>query len=758
MNEIIRLIFSLTIVCPLSLSGQSIMGKIVDAKQQPIEGATIVLQLPDSTYLGAAISSPDGAFILDKQPINYLLFIQHLSYQTKLINGRTPNTGNIQLELKDNNLDEIVVKGERPLVRVENGRLGYDLAVLSEKQVVNNAYEALAKLPGVLENNGTLSLVGTRNLAIVINGKPTTMNSSQLETFLRNTPVNRVEKAEVIYSAPPDMHVRGAAINLVMKRSNDYSFQGELSANYQNKYFNSGGTNGNFRLSTPKMTFDIMYGANNGKDMQYIDIYSRHTLNDKVYDIAENEQLRSKYWMHNVRAAFEYSFNDKNILNIAYTGSYTPDQYNNSQTKGSFQNGNIDKYVDTHMHNVSVQYTTGFGLDIGGDYTLYTSDNNQKMHTTFESGKKSSFSLIGEQHISRYSIYADEKHNLPQNWTLGYGALFWYARDNDFQKYSYVTGDINTRNTDAITKEHTTNFYASLSKNFDTGTSISISATGEYYSIGNYHKWAVYPQVSLLFLKNQKHIFQLSLSTDKTYPGYWDMQSSVSYLNGYTELHGTPGLRPMNNYNLNGSYILNQKYIFSLFFTHTDDYFTQAPYQSSERLALIYKNTNWDYLRMCGANVLVPFSLSKWYDSRITLVGMQLHQRCDNFYDIPFNRRKWVFVGGLDNTFKIGNNLALELNANVQTPSIQGTFDMNTSFNLTTGMRWSFAKDKCTLTARCTDILNSAMPDMEVRFKGQYLDMNSGYYTRTVSLNFSYRFGGYKKKEVKNVDTSRFGH
>ena len=47
---------------------------------------------------------------------------------------------------------------------------------------------------------------------------------------------------------------------------------------------------------------------------------------------------------------------------------------------------------------------------------------------------------------------------------------------------------------------------------------------------------------------------------------------------------------------------------------------------------------------------------------------------------------------------------------------------------------------------------------MKVRFKDQYLDMNSSFYTRTVSLNFTYRFGGYKKQNVKGVDTSRFGH
>lgn len=40
-------------------------GKIVDTNQHPVEGATIVMQLPDSTYLGATISAADGTFMLE---------------------------------------------------------------------------------------------------------------------------------------------------------------------------------------------------------------------------------------------------------------------------------------------------------------------------------------------------------------------------------------------------------------------------------------------------------------------------------------------------------------------------------------------------------------------------------------------------------------------------------------------------------------------------------------------------------------------
>ncbi len=735
-----------------------VKGKIVDTQQQPIEGATIVMQLPDSTYVETGLSVSDGTFILNQQPKEYILIIQHLFYRTKQLTGKTPDAGIIQMESENYNIDEVVVTSDRPLVKAKEGRLEYNLSLLSQKQIINNAYEAICKLPGVQEKNGILSLIGTSDLTILMNGKPTTMSPEQLKTILRNTPVDRIEKAEVIYNTPPELHVRGAAINVVMKRSLDDSFQGEVNTHYQNQYFNRGGANGNFRLSTQKMTLDVMYGADNIKTLEYTELFSKHTLKDKSHEISQTERLSSKYWTHDIRTAFEYHFNDKNHLNIAYTANFTPDIHNTSIAEGNFQQSNLNKFMNTQMNNISVQYTSSLGLDIGGDYTRYTSDNNQQMHNTLLADySENRYSLTGGQRIDRYVVYADQKQRLSNNWGINYGASFRYAKDYDFQNYHDVSGNIETEDTEARLNEQTTNFYLSVNKNWATGTSFSVSATGEYYRIGDYHKWSVYPQASLTYTKNPKHIFQLSLSTDKTYPSYWAMQSSITYLNGYSELQGTPGLRPMTNYNLNSSYILRQKYIFGLFYLHTSDYFAQVPYQDTERLALVYKNTNWNYMRMVGANIILPFSIGNWYDARLSLTGMQTRQKCEHFFDIPFDRKKWMFVGALDNTFKIKETLSFELNGNIQTPFIQGTLDLASLFNLTAGMKWDFAKNKCSLAIRCNDILNTSMPDMRIRFKGQYLDMNTGFYTRITSLNFTYRFGGYKKKGFKNIDTSRFG-
>ena len=77
------------------------------------------MQLPDSTYLGAAISAADGTFVLESEPENYQLIVQHLLYQTRLVEGQTHDAGIIVLESKDYNLDEVVIEGERPFVTVK---------------------------------------------------------------------------------------------------------------------------------------------------------------------------------------------------------------------------------------------------------------------------------------------------------------------------------------------------------------------------------------------------------------------------------------------------------------------------------------------------------------------------------------------------------------------------------------------------------------------------------------------------------------
>ena len=88
-------------------------------------------------------------------------------------------------------------------VTVEGSRLTYDMPQLTSQRLVTNAYEALKQLPGVIEQNDVLTLAGAGGVSLLLNGRPSSMTYEQLVTLLKGIPASRVEKAEVMYSAPP---------------------------------------------------------------------------------------------------------------------------------------------------------------------------------------------------------------------------------------------------------------------------------------------------------------------------------------------------------------------------------------------------------------------------------------------------------------------------------------------------------------------------------------------------------------------------
>lgn len=678
-----------------------------------------------------------------------------LALATASAAAQTPVT-----EKKDSlqgNLKEVTVSAERSAMHVKDGRLSYDLNRLAKHYTVDNAWEALAKLPGVTEKEGTYQLTG-RDVTVILNGKPTTMTADQLATLLKNTPVNRVERVEVMNSAPPQYHIRGAAINVILKQNRNYSVQGEVTADYLNRFFSYGKAGGTLQITSPKVSLDIMYNLNRGKNIQTVDLYSHHTLPDKVYDIRQFQELRGKQWSHDLRTALDWHISGKNDLSLAYTTRLTPNHTRNNVTTGDFQTSHVDYDGNNYLHNLSLSYTSGFGFQAGADYTRYKLHENQLLDASFNDGSTTRLQADNGQKADRYKFYADQSFKLARNWTLGFGGSYTYATDRDYQIYSQTEGNTETENTASDLKEHTGNVYVSIGKTYTTGTSFSVSATSESYKLGSYHRWSVYPQASLTLIAAPSHIFQLELSTDKTYPSYWNMQSSVSYIDGYSEMRGTPGLLPYMEYSATASYIFRQKYVFSVFYNRSNDYFQQSAWQADDRLVLVYQFLNWNYSQKAGMQISLPFTVTKWYNTRATFIGMHMHQRADHYFDMSFDRRKFVGVISWTNSFKAGKHLLFNLDGVYQSPVIQGTYDVESVLNISASARYTFAGGKAYISLRCNDIFNSGIPMATVRYGRQYFDMDTGRYNRSVGIHFSYRFGNYKKKEVKNVDTSRFGH
>ena len=732
-------------------------GKIVDANQHPVEGATIVMQLPDSTYLGATISAADGTFTLEPEPENYQLIIQHLLYKTRQVKGQARDAGVITLESKDYNLEEVVIEGERPFVTVEQGKLNYDISAISEKHIVNNAYEAICKLPGVQDRNGTLSLVGAKDVTVILNGKASTLTQEQLIEMLKNTSASQVQTAEVMYNTPPEYHVRGAAINIVTAKADDNTIQSELSTSYSNQYFSSYSGNVNFLMTKGKSSLNVSYNPGYSHIMTVMDLASQHTYDGKVYDITQTQKINTKGWKHNIYAEYGYQINEDNELSVGYNGALSDNGKGTIDVNGNFQNSHNDKLQDSRLHNVFARYSSGFGLDLGVDYTDYTMNDKNRLESELTDNTRQLLDYTSDQKIRKFSVYADQSHALANDWTLKYGVRYDYTDNKNAQFFNQTEGKDDVGNSSSRLYEQITNFYGGFDKEFENGLSLSLSATGEYYSIGNYHKWAVYPQASLTYSPSEKHTFMLGVSSEKDYPTYWDMQTSTTYMNAYEELQTIEGLRPANVYSVNANYLFLQKYMLSLFYERTNDYFTMDMYQAKDRLALVYRTQNWDYYQSFGMSANVPFNIGEWLSSQVNATVVNDRNRCDNFWDIPFDRKKWACMLAMQNHFSVGSNLGFDLDAMYRSSMISGISDTKPVFTVNVGAQWNFLKDKASLSLNCADLFDTMRMKVRNRYAGQHIDLNMGQYSRTVSVKFVYRFGGSISKEKKEVDSSRFG-
>lgn len=765
MKKIITLSFIL-LVSIISIQAITVKGKVVDLKKEPVDYATIILQTADSVYVNSTMTDSLGQFTFNQEKLDtpFRLLIQHILYETKEIDCKSFDLGEIIMDQSSHTLGEVTVKAYKPVVRLEDGKLSYNMQNLIEDKVISNAYSALLEIPGVREQDGNIMLAGASKLALIINGKPSTMTIDQVIELLKNMPQTRVLKAEVMYSAPPQYHIRGAAINLILDGYNSgiNNFQGQVNAEYEQRTYEKVKTGVTLLYSTPKFSTDFMYSFTNGRNTSAMDLFSDHVFDGKNYDIEQSNKSRTHSQIQNARLGAEYKLSETDVLSLAYTTKINT-VYNSTQKSWGTYSNSINKKVNDipeQMHNVSLSYISHIGLSTGADYTFYRSKDNQNMFDQKQSGDNR-FESTSEQEVNRLKLYADQNHSLSESLQLTYGASFAYASDFGKQTYKTLQGqDLSGNNTHSKLDEYTYQLYGGFSKTFSDKLSLSFSLAGEYYRLADFDQWTLFPTLELSYQAKQDHMLQFSLSSDKSYPSYWEMQGGVSYLNGYTQIQGNPELRPSTDYSAQLTYLFKNRYSLTLYGSYENDYFAQLPYQSSKELALIYKTTNFDYRNSFGATFALPFSINKVISSRLTLDGSYSKVKNSNFHDLSFENSKWMIYSSLDNTVNISSKPNIKANLSVMyvSPFIQGPGELEAMWMVRGAIKWTFASDKAELALNASDIFDTWNPKMKLDYANQNIKMDVYNDTRAISISFSYKFGGYKNKSnVKNVDVSRFG-
>jgi hypothetical protein len=732
---------------------------VIGSDGLPVVGATVFLLSADSTVIQATITDSVGYFVFNNEVNSpFLIKIQHLNFVEFENSFANKNIGIIILSEKTQDLNEVVVRGEKPLVQINNGILTYNVQRLIENKTVSTVYEALQKLPGVREENEKLTLAGAGSFAILIDGKPSTMSAEQIYQLLKSMPANSIEKAELMYSAPPQYHVgSGAAVNLITKRGLLESVNGQVNAGYEQKKYANYNVGASLFYNSDKVYSDFLYAFNHAKNRSGLDLESMHTVDNQTYNITQQNRGINGSNNHNIRAGIDYNIAEQKSISAVYTAQIASKSYSEETSRGTFADsetfGGLTK--PTQMHNIGLHYNAqDWGLKAGANFTTYGLASQRTYINAAEQ-----FSVDAAQNVKHLNIYADKTHTLKSNWTIGYGLQYAVSGNRSEQEYSAASG-LTDYNSEISQNEYTYNTYFRFSKMFSQQFNLSASLTGEYYEYGINDRFNFYPQLTAAYYsKNYNHIFQLNLVADKKYPQYWEMSNFTSYINDYTVAVGNPYLRPNINYSAYLTYVLQQKYSFTLFSSYIDKYFVQLPYQSTKELQLIYQTTNFDYLQQTGLSVTVPFTV-KFFDTQLNINTYYQQNKHANFHDIAFEKDLLSAYVSADNNFTLCQKPKLVLNVQGYyiTNSLQGAGIIPSAVWLNAGLKFILLKEKGEILLRANDIFNSQPRGMKLLYNTQNLTMNVFPDYRAVALTFTYKFGkNFTPKERKEVDTSRFG-
>lgn len=672
-------------------------------------------------------------------------------------------TDSLTMENMMHNLPEVMVKGSRPVVKAERGMLTYNMPLLIKLLPADNAYEALTRIPGVSDATGSISFSGNE-VTLIINGQATTLTQEQLTERLKAMPAAQLAKAEVMLSAPARYHVRGMAINIVTK---DYAGTNQLSGQIiggfeQNKYAKGFGDL-YLSLQRGKFGLDAQYKYVNGNSYGESSLIANHPLgNNRVYYNDETGQ-KSFGITHDYRLGMNYVFSKNHRLDVAYTGQWDKTSSNNHTTGSSISGMHLDSHE--YLHNVDVNYSLPFGLTLNGSYTYYRTPQQQAldgtMHTD-ESMPETERNLTSgsEQTINKWMFTADQTHSLAHGWGLSYGVKGQFTSNKSYQTTIDKDGTIKPNGTSSVdNNERIWNIYAGFSKQINKAISVEASVAAEQYHSPIWDKWRIYPTLNALWNVNDNHLLNLSFSSNSEFPSYWSTMSNVFYSSTYSEIHGNPDLKPYSYYNVNLMWQIKRRYTLMAFASLKPDYFVQLPYQTTDRMAVIMKETNFDYSNNYGLQASVIFNAGKWLNGNVFAVGTYKHDKSSNFFDLPFNRKKFSVIFGGTASVKLCNtqDLRLILNPFFQSKAIQGVYDISPIFSMDAKLQWSSHDGKWGVRLNGSNIFNNQFDTRSVQGNQDYrMKINNNWASFTFAV--IYKFGGYKEKTVKEVDTSRMGH
>lgn len=291
--------------------------------KEPVPFASVALYTADSTLVSGTTTDEFGSFSLDAKPGKYYIITSFLSFEDAVIpdiqktEGQSLNLGTITLRENAQMLEEVVIEGERSQMEFKLDKrvfnVGKDLSSTG-----GNASEVLANVPSVdVDIDGNVSLRGSENVRILIDGKQSGLAGSGNSDALRMLQAGMIEKVEIITNPSSKYEAEGEVgiINIVLKKERQKGFNGsfEVQAGYPENFGGSFSINYRRKWINMFASSGLNYRAAPGSGSSF----QQYDGPDTTYSFAQT-RAQTRGGLSNVnRFGTDIFINDKNTLTAA---------------------------------------------------------------------------------------------------------------------------------------------------------------------------------------------------------------------------------------------------------------------------------------------------------------------------------------------------------------------------------------------------------------------------------------------------------
>ncbi|AII52331.1 outer membrane beta-barrel protein [Hymenobacter sp. APR13] len=768
----------------------ALRGTVADSlSRQALPFATVVLQPAVTAPVLSTISDEHGAFHFEAVPAGrYQLLVRYIGYKTaaplvvEVSGGQPVVLAPVLLAATGQSLKGVTVTAYKPFIEQRADKLVLNVAESPIAQG-GTAAEVLSRAPGVIEQGGRYQVRGKTAL-VLLDGKVTNLSGNDLADLLASLPSNTLDKVEVVANPSAKYDANGGAvINILTKKNSAFGTNGSVIVGAGAGRFaryNSG-----FTLNYRRDKLSVFGGLDYQRNKQYRRFDSNRVLNQETrineqsYSVTERSAQTARINVDydltkrssvglQIRSLTSARATDGNTNSVVAGLTGPPTATNDLQTTGTARGFN---------HTISLYYRTvldsaGSELKLNADYLRFNKRFDEQYRNAgydlqSEEATASALRTYSPASNSVASFTADYTRTLGKATALEAGLKSLRTiTDNDIHWENLAEGGTwrndERRTNHFVYREYINAAYASVRRPLGqkVGMQLGVRAEhtrseGESLTLGQVNKrdyFNLFPNVSLDYAASDKQQWNFSYQRKIDRFRFDIVNPFLTYLSPYLYYQGNPAIRPSFSHNFSVSHSYDNAVATSVSYGHHTNVLASVFRREPATNILVQSDANLNRGTSLDANV----SLTKQMYGGVLTMANFVGATYVRFYSptMPWLNQSSVGVMASSNTtVNLSHGMRVELNLFYRTPLTYGAYSFKAQYNGSIAVSKPVLKEKGTLTLTVLDPLNLQNSRYTTRAEGVQAYSLDKAETRSVRLNFSYRFGNQKVKIIKTRRT-----